>query len=248
MNEGVYHQYARVMDEHWWTRARRRQVMSLLSRSGFAPDGARRVLEIGCGSGTEHAFLSQYGPVTGVEISSVGLEYCRERGYERLLQVDLNAYDPAAASFDLIVDFHVLYHSWVEEPRRVLEKLRVALVPDGKVVFSEPAFELFARDHDRAVMTSRRWRRGALTDLFRDAGFQVEHLVGFTGAAVPAVFVGALMDRMKLRRPTEDVHELDPPSRLVGRIADAVMAVERGFNRVLPLPLGVAWIGVASRR
>ena len=246
MNDAVYHQYARVLHDHWWTRARRRQVESLLARDHIEPDGSRRVLEIGCGSGTEYDFLARFGPVTGVELSPVGLEYCQGRGYEELLQENLNAYEPEAGSFDLIVDFHVLYHQWIDEPRHVLTKLRKALTATGKLVFSEPAFELFARSHDRAGMTQRRWSRGALRALLRSAGFRVERMVGFTCAAVPAVSVSAFLDRFRSREPTQDIHELNPPSPLVDKLANTVMAVERGINRVCPLPLGVAWIGVAS--
>ncbi|MCC6132324.1 MAG: class I SAM-dependent methyltransferase, partial [Acidobacteria bacterium] len=120
MKEGVYLQYGRVLEEHWWTQARRRLVMKLLKRMGVEPDGSRRVLEIGAGAGTEFSFLSRFGSVVAVELSPVGASLCRQRGYEDVIEGDLNQYVPPTGHFDIVVDFNVLYHRWISEPGSVL--------------------------------------------------------------------------------------------------------------------------------
>ncbi len=248
MNDAVYHQYARVLGEHWWTRARRRQVEDLLKRAAYQREESARVLEIGSGAGTEFDFLSQFGGVTGVEISPIGAQYCRDRGYQELHECDLNSFEPEPSSFDLIADFHVLYHSWIESPERVLRSLVSGLAPNGLFVFSEPAFEILQRSHDEAVMSGRRWRRGQLKKMLVGAGLKIERIVGFTYAATPVAFASAMLDRVRRPKPGHDeVDELQQPSRVVERIADTVMAVERGFNRVVSLPVATAWIGVARR-
>jgi len=80
MNDEVYHQYARVLDSHWWTENRRKLASWALAKAGIEPGTSLRILELGSGVGIEHGFLSQYGSVTGVESSPVGLKYCEKSG------------------------------------------------------------------------------------------------------------------------------------------------------------------------
>ena len=131
MKDQVYHQLGKHARSHWWQRHRRHVVSDRLARLGVRRDGKSRVLEIGCGVGSECDFLSSYGPVTGVELSEVGLEYCRDCDYASLEHGDLNSYEPPPGQFDLLVDFNVLYHQWVEDPVAVLGRLREGLVPGG---------------------------------------------------------------------------------------------------------------------
>ena len=118
MQDAVYHQYAQTLETHWWAEHRRKLIERYLTQLGVKADGSHPVLEIGCGAGTEHAFLSSYGPVTGIEINETGLSYCKERGYAQLIAGDLNEVHAAPGSVDLAVDFHVLYHAWVRDRQR----------------------------------------------------------------------------------------------------------------------------------
>src|SRR5262249_2928177 len=141
-----------------------------LERAGVRADATRHVLEIGCGAGVEHEFLRAYGPVTGVELSPIGAAYCREKGYAGLLPQDLNGTDFGTERFDLAVDFHVLYHRWVNDPGAVLARLCAALRPGGRLLLTEPAFAFLRRSHDDVVMAARRWNRAELGALVRAAG------------------------------------------------------------------------------
>ncbi|HEX2679652.1 MAG TPA: class I SAM-dependent methyltransferase, partial [Polyangiales bacterium] len=197
MQDAVYHQFASTFDTHWWSDHRRALVARLLASAGVEPDGSREVLEIGCGAGNEHAFLARYGRVTGVEISEAGLVYCRQRGYHQLIAGDLNEVELPHERFDLVADFHVLYHSWVRDPGEVLARLCRALKPGGHLVLSEPAYEALRRGHDEHVMAARRWTRGALLSLIRESGFEVERCTGFLTLLAPAVVGSLVLDKLR---------------------------------------------------
>jgi SAM-dependent methyltransferase len=242
----VYRQYAEAFETHWWSEHRRIVVSRELEKRGFIADGKHRVLEIGCGAGTEHRYLSRFGPVTGVEINPAGLKFCQERGYATLIEGDLNLLDLPKSSCDLAIDFHVLYHEWVKDPRAVLERIHGALEPGGYFVMTEPAFEWLRRGHDEAVMAARRWKRQELAQLLESAGFEVLYTTGFLTLLLPAVMLSLLLD--KVRSTAHEVDEIRKPSALADSVLRAVMAVERAMLRVLPLPLGTSWLLLARRR
>lgn len=245
MRDAVYHQYARTLGTHWWTDHRHRLVSRWLKELGVVTDGSHPILEIGCGVGTEHNFLRQYGEVTGVEISEIGLTYCRQQPYAELLAADLNTIEFPAERFDIVVDFHVLYHEWVRVPAEVLKRMRLALRPGGRLILTEPAYMLLHRAHDEAVMATRRWNRRELVDLVQKAGFEVERCSGFLTLLIPAVLGSLLLDR--LRSPRHGVSELESPHPAIDRLLRAVMAIERLLVRIHSLPVGTCWALIARR-
>lgn len=247
MKEAVYHQYAEnLQGGHWWVQHRRRILERWLTGLGVEPDGKRAVLEIGSGVGVEHDFFERYGSVTGVELSSVGAEYCRQRGYAQLIEGDLNTVSLPEASFDLAADFHVLYHQWVGDPADVLRRIHAALRPGGRLLLTEPAFEILRRAHDEVVMAARRWSRSGLVRLVEDSGFEIERFSAMLSLVAPAALFGALTDRF--RSAHDDIHELRPSSQPVEAVIRGVMAAERGLIRAFPLPFGTCWALVAQKR
>ena len=88
------------------------------------PD-ARKVLEVGCGTGNLMMFLSQHGyDVTGVDISSYAVEVCRKRGLKAILSDAENLPFPQS-SFDVVISQHLLEH--LANPiRGIRESVRVS--------------------------------------------------------------------------------------------------------------------------
>lgn len=247
MKDDVYHQYAKTLDpQHWWVSHRRAIFADWLARKGVHPDGKRRVLEIGCGAGVEYDFLQSYGPVTGVELSPIGAAYCRETGYAELLEQDLNTTELGQERFDLAVDFHVLYHRWVNDPGAVLKRICNALRPGGRLILTEPAFAFLRRSHDEVVMAARRWSRPEMSDLVRAAGFEVEHHSAFLSVIAPAAIALALVDRF--RSSGEDIRELHPQSSRFEGVLRWLLARERDAIRRVSLPFGTCWAVLAIKR
>ena len=95
----------------------------------------KRVLEIGCGIGTDAINFARAGALyTGIELSRASLEMTRKRfdvyglHYEGLLEGDgeqleklFSKMDDKSEHFDLIYSFGVIHHT--PEPRRVIEKI-----------------------------------------------------------------------------------------------------------------------------
>lgn len=103
------------------------------------PASARRVLDVGCGTGALGRELKRRGgacEVFGVTHSEEEATEAR-RHLDGVLVRDLNEFDPREAGrFDCVVCSHVLEHLY--RPERLLEALRDALAPGGRLVVALP--------------------------------------------------------------------------------------------------------------
>ncbi len=113
----------------------------------------KRVLEIGCGLGTDATnFVRAGAEYTGIELSQVSLDLARQRfaafGLDgTLIQADAERLGEHVrrASFDLIYSFGVIHHT--PNPEAVIRQARQAIHPDG-----EFRLMLYARDSWKDTM------------------------------------------------------------------------------------------------
>ena len=154
----------------------------------MVPEDARRILSIGCGSGTNEAKLKERGAhVAGLELFEEAAARARER-LDEVVTGDVETMDALPwppGTFDCVICADVLEH--LRRPEDLLRKIRDVLIPGGHVVLSIPnsrnwkilrqlvfkgdyPYEdqgLFDRTHVR-IMTVKSTNR-----LLAEAGFEV---------------------------------------------------------------------------
>lgn len=105
----------------------------------------KRVLDVGCGEGSNAMLLAKLGArVTGVDISSRSIELCQRRAIlervedsTRFICAPMEAVRLPAASFDIVWGDGVLHHL-IPELDGVLKSLLAWARPGAFFVFSEP--------------------------------------------------------------------------------------------------------------
>src|SRR5262245_38474713 len=112
MDKALYDELQRVERSHWWFRARRHIVWSLVQR--FVEGDAKRrlqVCELGCGTGGSLASLADDHDVVGVECSADALRYARRTLGDRVRFGRLpDEIDFAPNTFDVVLMTDVLEH------------------------------------------------------------------------------------------------------------------------------------------
>jgi len=99
------------------------------------------VLDVGCGSGSLLAALKDAGfsGCEGVDVSEEQVALAHEMGVEGVKQGDLTSMLHAAdASWDLITGIDIIEHFTKDELVVLLQQLRKALKPGGRIVFRTP--------------------------------------------------------------------------------------------------------------
>lgn len=156
----------------------------LLDRSAFG--SARRVLEVGCGTGAVLADLAgAQADVFGLELDRTTIGQCREHVSAALLTSgDALALPYASACFDITFCHFLLL--WLHEPLRALQEMKRVTVASGYVIaFAEPDYGARAdrpaelawlgqRQNEALERQGAALRRGAeLAGLFREAGIRI---------------------------------------------------------------------------
>jgi ubiquinone/menaquinone biosynthesis C-methylase UbiE len=138
------------------------------------PAGAR-VLELGCGGGTqETALLAQRFQLTGLDLSARQLERARERvPGASFVQGDLTELDFDDASFDAVVSYYVFNHVPRELLAPTLASVRRVLEPQGYLmaVFGTSDEAGWTGDFLGAPTFFSSWPPAQNSQLVRDAGF-----------------------------------------------------------------------------
>ena len=140
-----------------------RKIVALLGEDTFAR--ARRILEIGCGSGVIAATLAKMGS-PGLEVFAVDVNDNRltDEGYA-FQQVEGTALPFDAALFDIVITNHVIEHvGGPAEQLHHLEEIARVLAPHGVAYLAVPNKWRVVEPHFRLPLLS--WLPQRVSDLY----------------------------------------------------------------------------------
>jgi SAM-dependent methyltransferase len=247
VNPREYEALFEVEDRHWWFVALRREIARALER--HAPDAAGGSwLDAGSGTGGLLANLRGGAPAfrIGLDSSLRGLLLARSRGLADLAAGSVAALPFSPAVFGLISSIDVLCHRDVEEDRALSEMHR-CLRPGGLLVLQVPAFPWLFGEHDRAVWTSRRFRRGEVERLLERAGFRVRESFYRMTLLFPAAVLRRLWTR-RARKGGNARSDVRTASALEDALLGGAARLESALAALGPrLPFGLSVFCVAER-
>jgi SAM-dependent methyltransferase len=234
---------ARQEPTSFWFRSRNRLVVQLVRR--YFP-GARRLLEVGCGTGFVLAGLREALPqleLAGSELYEAGLGFAAHRlpGVE-LYQMDCRSM-PFDSEFDVICAFDVLEH--VQQDDVALAEIFRSVRPGGGAIVSVPQHPRLWSAADDFAHHKRRYRRRELAAKLREAGFEVRRLTSFVSALLPLMAMSRARQR-DLKTYEPDTEYRAP--RAVDRTFEAILEAERWMiGAGVSLPVGGSLFAVATR-
>lgn len=244
MSPDAYLEMAETEAEHWWFRARRDVLRTLLERLAL-PSGAR-VLEVGSGTGGNLDMLAAFGTVSGLEMDPTARALsARKTG---------NQFDVRAGHcpddlpfngerFELICFFDCLEH--IADDTDSLARMRELLSPGGRIVVTVPAGPGLWSAHDVFLHHHRRYSRDSLTHCAAEAGYEVERISYFNTLLYPLAVVARCADRL-LRRQRSSGDAIPP--RLLNAALYRVFSAERHWLGRAPLPYGVSLFAILRKR
>ena len=239
----IVDQLAAAEPWHFWFQSRRRLVLATIRR--FYPK-ARRVLDVGCGTGFVLSGIRDQDPsilLSGCEVDADMLRTARRR------MPDANLFEataeglPYVEEFDVIMALDVLEH--IDRDEEALRSMLQALKPGGGLIVTVPQHPALWSAVDDFSHHRRRYTRGELRDKLRRAGFRVRRFTSMFAVTLPLQVGSRLVKRRRA--------EFDPAaelrlSRPVNALLTVAMRVESGvISAGLSLPIGGSLLAVAER-
>ena len=128
--------YARLMEHTlayrvWQAPFAEKKLAPLYAHNDVAK--ARRVLDVGCGPGTNTAHFA-HADYLGIDFNPAYIDDARQRHGREFVVADVTKYEVAPAErFDLILANSLFHHIDTESTRRILAHLATLLSDDGHV-------------------------------------------------------------------------------------------------------------------
>jgi len=230
-------------EQSFWTSARAALIVWALRT--YAP-GARRFLEIGCGTGGVLARLEEALPslsMIGAEALVAGLQVAAGRlSRTELMQFDATRI-PFADEFDAVGAFDVIEH--IRDDNQVLQSMAESLRPGGVLVITVPQHPFLFGPADVSAHHERRYTAAGLEGQLTRMGLHIECSTSFVSLLFPAMAAVRLVS--KWRAGTYDSADEFAIGSL-NAVFSKVMTVERWtIQRGARWPFGGSLLMIARR-
>jgi SAM-dependent methyltransferase len=238
---------ARAEARHFWFRGFRWFVTPLV-RHALGNQSRARILDCGCGTGTNLTLFERSGTSYGFDRSAVGLYIGRQSGRRRLVRATVTAVPFATETFDLVTSFDVLYALEEPDERAAVAEMFRLTRPGGYVLVNVAAMDILRGDHSVLSHEVRRYSRETLSRLLTTAGFAIERIT-YTNAALflPLAAMRTLHRWRGLAREDEAQREISIPPWPVNAVMSAVLFLESVWLRRFNSPFGSSLLCLARK-
>ncbi|RZJ67914.1 MAG: class I SAM-dependent methyltransferase [Flavobacterium sp.] len=245
MQQEYYREYYELERYHWWFTAREAIIsgyISSMQKKGQLPQGALKILNVGCGPGRSSEYLSKFGEVTSIEYDAECCVFASELTGLNIQHGSITELQFPENTFDLVCAFDVIEH--VEDDQLAVSEL-IRVAKNGANVFiTIPTFMSLWSHHDVINHHFRRYRKTQIQALF--AKFQGRQLFSsyFNFFLFPPIYAFRAISNMlksgEKRTGSGSDFEAFKPG-LLNKILFWVMRPEGWFMNVgLKFPFGVS--------
>jgi len=243
METKLYQEMHELESQHWWFRARREILTSLIWQ--YLPQG--KILDVGCGTGffleafkTESA--SKY-EAWGIDIAAIAVQVCHYKGLTQVTQGILEKNSLPEHDFDLVMFLDMIEHLDHDLPTLLMAKHY--LKPQGQILITVPAYQFLWSAHDEIHQHKRRYTKKKLTELLHQAGYEIVFVSYFNTFLFPLIAIARLIGNFSQRHHSSDAKL---PSTVVNNLLYQVFKLEKNLLSQISLPFGVSIVCLAKNR
>jgi SAM-dependent methyltransferase len=239
---------ARAETRHFWFVGFRSFVQPLLDEACAGRPGLR-LLDCGCGTGSNLAMLGRSGLAFGFDLSLRGLAFAREAGHTRIARATVDAIPFPDATFDVATSFDVIYALPEKTEHDALAEMHRVLRPGGALLINVAGMPILKGDHSVLSEELRRYTRGRLRSVVEGAGFDVVRLTYTNASLFPLMLAVRAVQRLGgLAAPENAALEITTPPGPANAALAGLLKLEARALRRVNMPFGSSLLCVARRR
>ncbi|MCL7411683.1 MAG: class I SAM-dependent methyltransferase [Methanosarcinaceae archaeon] len=239
MEINEYSKMDQFEQKYWWWVVKRLIVDNQIKKLS----NTSKILEVGCGTGTNLKSISKYGDVTGIDFSKNALDFCKRRTHNPLILADAEKLPIDKETFDLIVALDVIEHLNDED---ALSEFYRILKPNGFLIITVPAFKFLWSQHDDVLHHLRRYRKKELKNKL-EHNFSIRMISYWNFFMLPPITAIRLIN--KIRKTDQNESDVKKLPFLINYTLIKVMRFEDFLiSNKINLPCGVSIIAVCEKK
>ena len=237
----------RAEQSHFWFRGFRQYMKPALARA-TAGLTAARILDCGCGTGSNLEMLKPYGNAVGFDLTRIGTEFARAHGH-RVAQASISDIPFRTGHFDLVTSFDVfqVLPDAVEQSA-IVEMARV-LKPGGWLLLHVAALPILYGKHSALSEETRRYTATTLRTLVEGAGFKIQRLTYDQFSLLPMMLPVRIWHRLTAKDGVVAAGEgeITVPVAPVNAALTALVSLEALALRAVDMPIGGSLMCLARK-
>lgn len=242
MKDSVYDVEAEIEKCHWWFVGRRFLFRKQMMRHSKTTQD--RVLDIGCGTGSNLRLLRDRGfqNYIGLDSRENALMYCSKKGFGRVVKGDACALPFQDGTFDFILATDVIEH--IDDDALTVREIARVLKSDGKVLITVPTFQSLWGVHDDLSEHKRRYVMPELRSVAAQNGLIVIDSFYFNFF----LFLPIWLARKVVRRSGIEIrseNEINSPA--INSILKLVFKLDVALAPKIQIPFGVSALCLCRR-
>lgn len=245
MDRICYEQMAEKEDKHFWHKARRLLLEKIIRKTAGA---GLNILDVGCGTGGNYAFLKKMGTVDSFEPDIQAVSFFQEKNPDAtVFQGALPDKIPPeiqAKKYDLIVALDVMEH--LEDDGQALKTLAELLTKNGRILLTVPACSFLFSPFDETLHHFRRYDKKDLKNLIRTSGLTISYLNFLNFFLFPAVVFERLKQKITKKYQFKDDYKIT--DSVLNSVLFWIFVFERHFLFKTRFPIGSSLVVVAQKQ
>lgn len=224
---------------HFWFRGFRWFVRPEVA-AAIAGRAAPVIVDCGCGTGANVAWLGEFGTVYGFDLTWNGLALGRAMGRRNLARASIAAIPFPDACADLATSFDVF--QCLPEPieEAAIREMWRILRPGGHLLLNVAALDVLRGNHATLSEEVRRYRPVRLRRLLGDAGFRIERLTFVHASLFPLMLPVRVAQRWRsgVEHVPPGEFDISVPPAPINTLLSGLVWLEAAALSVVDMPVG----------
>jgi SAM-dependent methyltransferase len=235
----------RAEQSHFWFRGFRQYMRPALARA-TAGVSSPRILDCGCGTGSNLDMLRPFGHAVGFDLTRIGTGFARDHGH-RVAQGSIGDIPFRSNAFDLATSFDVFQVLPDAVEQSAIREMWRVVKPGGRILLHVAALDILYGGHSALSQETRRYTPSRLRKLVESAGFTVERLTFDHFSLMPFILPVRLWHRFTARDGETSENEIAVPMAPVNAALTALVSLEAIALRAVNMPVGSSLMCLARK-